>query len=64
MDKLYSTQDVAAIAGIKYQMMLKHIKAGSIQGQKIGPAWVFTQEQVDNFIKSRRGPGRPPTKKE
>ena len=61
---LYSTADAAeylemTVAAVKYHIHIAH----NLAPQKVGRTLVFTQEQLDLFKSTKRGPGRP-TKKE
>ena len=63
--KLYSTQEAAEYLGLSLSALKYHIHtAGNLTPQKVGNSLVFTQEQLDQFQATRRGPGRPKTKEE
>ena len=58
--KLYSTAEAAeyldlSLAAIKYHIY----RARTLKAHRVGNSLVFTQEQLDEFNKTRRPPGRP-----
>ena len=64
--KLYGTEKAAeylgmSLAALKYHIYVAH---NISPHQKIGKALVFTQEQLNEFQSTRRGPGRPPKQEE
>jgi len=56
---IYGTKQAATYLGITVSGLRYHIDAGNIVPEKIGKTLVFTQEQLDQFIKTRRPAGRP-----
>jgi excisionase family DNA binding protein len=60
MTKLYSTEGAAKYLKVKVRTMKKYIyEAKTLTGTLIGHSRVFTQEELDEFKKTKRGPGRP-----
>jgi len=58
--KLYSTSEAATYLGLSVAAIKYHVHiARNIEPQRVGHSLVFTQEQLDEFKKTRRSPGRP-----
>jgi hypothetical protein len=58
--RLFSTEKAAEYLGIKMPLMKYHIhKSKRLKGQKVGNSLVFTQDELDQFKKIERKPGRP-----
>ena len=57
---LYSTREAAEYLGISLSALKYHVHTvANLTPQKVGHSLVFTQEQLDQFQETRRGPGRP-----
>lgn len=59
VNSLHGTADAAeylklSVAGLKY-----HVREGNLEPRLIGKTWVFTEAQLNYFLRTRRGPGRP-----
>lgn len=63
--KLYSTAEAAEYLGLSLAAMKYHTHiAENLRPQKVGHSLVFTQAQLDEFLATRRKPGRPRKEKE
>jgi hypothetical protein len=52
--KMLTTDDIIEISGFERQVILRHIRKGLLQGNKIGKRFLFTQENVNNYLKSNK----------
>ncbi len=58
--QLYSTKEAAEYLGLSESALKYHIYiAKDLKPQKVGACLIFTQDQLDEFTKTRRPPGRP-----
>lgn len=58
--QIYTMRDAAQYLDISYDMMVTYvIRQKRIQGERFGRSWAFTQQQLDDFVKTRKGPGSP-----
>jgi excisionase family DNA binding protein len=64
MNKMYSTSEAADYIGITVSGMWYHIQRGNLKPTKVGNSNVFTKSQLDEFLRNKRGPGRPPKEEE
>ncbi|MBQ9725090.1 MAG: helix-turn-helix domain-containing protein [Neisseriaceae bacterium] len=51
--KTYTVQEAAEICHCHHSTILEYIHSGSLLACKIGRSWVITEENLDNFIKTR-----------
>lgn len=54
MDKLMTIKEVAEHLNVTYQAVLKWINEGRLEANKIGRVWRISQEQLDEFINSKK----------
>lgn len=47
---IYTTNDLINLLKISRLTIYKDIKKGKLKGNKIGNKWIFTEEQVKNYI--------------
>lgn len=47
MERLYTVEDVARMAGLTDRTIRTYLKTGKLIGRKIGVQWRFTQSQVE-----------------
>jgi len=52
---LYSVSEVATLVGLVKHTIYKYIQEGKIRGQKIGRNIYFSEEDIKNFLESRKG---------
>lgn len=57
--ELYGTKEAAEYLGLTIDGFKYHLRHKHLTGQKIGRTLVFTKEELDEFKKRRRPPGRP-----
>jgi hypothetical protein len=62
-EKLMSVTMVSEQGGITRQRVLQLIKSGLLDAERAGDAWVIRPKAFERWKISRRGAGRPPTKK-
>jgi hypothetical protein len=61
----YSTAEAAEYLGLSVAALKYHIHvAENIKGHLIGNSLMFTQEQLDEFKRTKRPQGRPPKEEE
>jgi predicted ArsR family transcriptional regulator len=56
--KLYSVDEVAKILGISTNQVRIYCQTGRL-GQKVSSCWVITEENLEQFQKTRKKSGRP-----
>ena len=56
---LYSTEDAANYAKLLLTTFKHHIYQSNVKGQLIGHTLMFEKEELDRFLSTKRGPGRP-----
>lgn len=62
VDELWSTQQAAEYLGVTRQAVNALAKRGEV-GHQVGRAWIFTQAELDAWVKKARPQGgRPPAK--
>ena len=49
-DKYYSTDEVAEVLGLSRRTVYNYIKAGQLQGVKIGKSWRFPEKELKRFV--------------
>lgn len=58
MIKLYSTDEAAALLGVKRRTVWGYVQKGLLQGRKIGKAYKFTDEELTEFMQRGTAPIR------
>ena len=62
-ERLYSTAEAAEYLGMSVSAVKYHVHTmGNLRPRKVGGRLVFTLAQLEAFLDSRRGPGRPKSK--
>ena len=46
----HTADETAAILGVTKRTLMNYTKTGKITGSKIGGKWVFTEQQIKDFI--------------
>ena len=58
--RLYTTNEVASILGLKPRSVTRHIERHNLKAEKIGRDYLISQEELERFKRERRKtPGRP-----
>jgi len=55
LSELLTVQEVSDILKVKLTTVRKWIRQGKIQGVKLGKSWRVEQEDLQQFIQSRKG---------
>lgn len=55
--KVYTSREIMELLKISKITFYKYIKAGKIKGSKIGNKWIFTEEQLKDFIDGMQNKG-------
>jgi len=55
LSELLTAQEVSDILKVKLTTVRKWIRQGKIQGVKLGKSWRVEQEDLQQFIQSRKG---------
>lgn len=53
-------QTAAKILGVSEERVRKLCQAGRL-GEKIAGVWIIREDELREYLKIRRGPGRPPS---
>ena len=48
--KTYNTTQAAEILNLKKETVLAHARKGSLKGSKLGSIWVFTEDNIKQFL--------------
>lgn len=56
--EIISSEDAANELGISVITLRKHCQDGKL-GTKFGNSWLITRQELEEFKKNRRKPGRP-----
>lgn len=51
--KVYTVNDIMDLLKISRKTLYTYIKDEKIKGNKIGNKWIFTEQQVKDFIKGK-----------
>jgi excisionase family DNA binding protein len=54
MDKLLTTNEVGEILGCSRQWVAHLLRAGELEGRKLGPNWVVSQESVERYLRKQK----------
>ena len=58
MPTYLNTPQVARMLGVNIQTVRAYIRSGELSAARVGRRYVMTSEDVDSFIKARKGPAR------
>ena len=59
LENLLTADEFAALAGLKVDAVRKHYSRKTIKTVKVGSSVMIPREELDRFIRERRGRGRP-----
>lgn len=51
--KVYTVDDIMELLQVTRITIYNYIKSGKLKGNKIAGKWIFTDEQVRNFIEGK-----------
>ena len=58
MDKVYTPKEAAEILSISDKTMMDWLRAGKIQGVKVGKYWRIMDQDLEAFLQQNRGEPR------
>lgn len=58
--KYYTTDDVLELLKLNRRTLYNHIRAGKITGHKVAGKWMFTEQQIRDYVES----GSPESKEQ
>ena len=47
---VYQVEDVMKLLGVTRRTIYNHIRDGQLKGNKVAGKWIFTEEQLRNYI--------------
>lgn len=50
--KYYTTDDVLELLKLNRRTLYNHIRAGKIKGHKVAGKWMFTEQQIRDYVES------------
>ena len=59
LENLLTADEFATLAGLKVDAVRKHYSRKTIRTVKIGSSVLIPREELERFIRERRGRGRP-----
>jgi excisionase family DNA binding protein len=60
LNEIYDMSEAAQYLGISKEMMITYVsRQGRLRGKKIGNSMAFSRQQLDEFKRSMRRPGKP-----
>jgi excisionase family DNA binding protein len=57
--KFIAVAEASEISGFTTGYIRKLLRRGRIEGLRIGRDWVTTEEAIREYLRTKRGPGRP-----
>lgn len=51
--KIYTRKDLAEVIPVTTRCITNYIRKGLLKGYKVCGMWVFTQEQVNDYLQNR-----------
>lgn len=50
MEKLYTVAETATALRVSVMTIYRHLKSGKLRGRRSGWIWVFTQDNIDDYL--------------
>ncbi len=51
--KYYTVEEVMEILKVTRATIYNYIKSGKLEGNKVSRKWLFTEEQIKNFVEGK-----------
>lgn len=64
LDDIVDAAQASVILGVTRQHVVHLLNSGRLPGRRLTSTWITTQQAVEQYASSRRGPGRPKTPSE
>ena len=59
-DRFLKAEEVAAMLGLSYNSILKHLKSGKLPGRRVGRVWRVSEADLRRFIAGVNAPTEAP----